>query len=303
MWNQTGETILGTTSTSGTGSHQLNNPWNLFIDQTDSILYIADSQNHRIQQFYLNGSSIAMTIAGQTSLSGSNSSQLNVPRDIFVDSSKNLYVADSLNRRIQYFPNGNLNGQTMSSSWKTVGELWGIQVFNDFIYANDKVQSVLWKNGTNIIGNFVSGPLSHQLNGPQGFIIDTSILPGCIFIVNSQEHTVVQWPIGSTNGTIVAGINGSPGSSSTQLTYPVSMKLDSNANMFIVDNNNHRIQLYCRNSTTSSYGSGRTIVGTGTMGNNASSLNYPAGIDLDSNGNLYVSDTSNHRIQKFRRLV
>lgn len=45
--------------------------------------------------------------------------------------------------------------------------------------------------------------------------------------------------------------------------------------------------------------SGVTIAGTGTAGSGADQLNSPAGIALDPNGNLYVSDRVNNRIQKF----
>jgi len=43
-----------------------------------------------------------------------------------------------------------------------------------------------------------------------------------------------------------------------------------------------------------------TIAGfTGVNGSNVSLLSFPCGIALDSQLNLYVSDYSNHRIQKF----
>ena len=278
----------------------MNEPWNIYIEQINNILYIADSVNHRIQRWFLNGSNGA-TVAGVTNSAGSSSTQLNKPRDVYVDSSQNLYVADSLNGRIQYFSNGNLNGVTVSSSWTNIGELWGVQFFNGFIYANDNTKSAVWRNGTTVAGNQGTGSAANQLNLPQGFSVDTSILPGTLYIVNSQQHTIVQWLVGASNGTIVAGLNGIQGSNASLLKFPVSMKLDSDGNMFIVDNNNHRIQLYCRNSTSNRIG--RTIVGTGVPGNTAQTLNYPAGIALDSALNLYVSDTSNHRIQRFRRLI
>ena len=45
-----------------------------------------------------------------------------------------------------------------------------------------------------------------------------------------------------------------------------------------------------------------TIAGiTGILGANASLLNNPVSVVLDTQLNLYVSDTVNHRIQKFMR--
>lgn len=42
-----------------------------------------------------------------------------------------------------------------------------------------------------------------------------------------------------------------------------------------------------------------TIAGNGTGGSSKNMLNYPNGIFLDQNFNLYVADCENHRIQKF----
>lgn len=70
--------------------------------------------------------------------------------------------------------------------------------------------------------------------------------------------------------------------------------------MYIVDGTGHRIRLI-----TVSTGIITTIVGTGTAGYSgdggaatSAKLNYPFGIFLDSSGNMYIGDMSNHRIRK-----
>ena len=286
-WNQTGETITGLP---GNG---LNAPWNLFFDSTTENLYIADLGNHRILQW---NRPLAMTaiVAGVTGSSGTDSLRLNTPRDVFVDASGNLYVADSLNQRIQFYLNGSLTGVTLTTSWRPRGELWGVQMFSQMSYALDKVRSSVWMNGT--------VAASSSLNGPQGFAIDTSVAPGTMYIVNSQQQTVVQWSPGVSTGQVVAGIDGTVGSANNLLHIPIAVKLDSDANLFVVDNNNHRIQLFCRPSSGTNF-TGRMILGTGASGQTAQTLNYPAGIALDSSKNIYVADTTNNRIQRFQRLV
>ena len=239
-------------------------------------------------------------VAGISGSMGSTSILLNKPKDIFIDENDHIYVADSKNNRIQYFPNGSSIGQTLSTNWNSIGELWAVQLVNQSIYALDKSKSTVWNNGTVIAGNQSSGSSSNQLNQPQGFTIDTSISFGTIYIVNSQQHTIVQWMSGSLSGNIVAGTNGQQGNSAIHLNYPVSIKLDSYSNMFVVDNNNHRIQLFCQYPIINS--TGRTIIGTGNSGQTSTTLNYPTGLAIDSSLNIYVSDTSNHRIQKFQRI-
>ena len=299
LWNTTGVTVAGVSGTAGSASNQLNSPWNIYIDPTTNYLYIADSQNHRIQR-WLPGASSGTTVAGVTASAGSAANLLNTPKDVFVDSSQNIYVADSANQRIQFFLNGSTTGTTVSSSWSGIGNLWGVQVLSGSIYACDNTQSTVWNNGSVAAGHNGAGSGTNQLNQPQGFAVDTSVTPGTLYIANSQQHTIVQWAVGASTSTVVAGVSGTSGTGATVLKYPVSLKLDNYTNMFVVDNNNHRIQLFCRYPTVNL--TGRTIAGTGSLGTTAQTFQYPAGIALDSSLNLYVSDTSNHRIQKFQRL-
>lgn len=296
-WSATGITVAGT-GTSGSGANQLNNPWNIYLDPQTDILYIADSQNHRIVKWLPNATS-GITIIG-TGSAGSLANQLNTPKDVFVDSSNNIYVADTNNQRVQFFPNGSTSGSTISTGW-SIGAVYGVFAYNKSIYACDYGNGAVWNNGTAVAGNQGLGSNPNQLNHPQGFTVDTLYNRSTMYIANSQQHTIVQWLPGVSTGTIVAGTNSVQGNSSTTFNFPVAVKLDSFSSLFIVDNNNHRIQLYCRYPSISS--NGRTIAGiTGVSGASPTSLTYPAGLALDSSLNLYVSDTSNHRIQKFMRL-
>ena len=298
LWNSTGVTVAGSSGISGSSADRLNQPWNIFIDQTNNYLYIADSQNHRIQ-LWLPGAVNGTTVAG-TGVQGSTANLLSFPRDVFVDSSKNLYIADSGNQRIQFFPNGSTTGITVSSGWSISGALYGVQVVDGSIYACDYDKSAVWNNGSVVAGNLIAGSGSNQLNRPQGFVVDTSVAPGTVYVANTQQHTIVRWAVNATTGTIAAGFSGSLGSTPTLLMFPTTIKLDSYSNMFVVDNNNHRIQLFCRYPTINM--TGRTIAGQGISGATPQRLNYPAGVALDASLNLYVSDTSNHRVQKFQRL-
>jgi len=65
-------------------------------------MYVADRYNNRIQFFFANQNE-GLTIAGITSIAGTNSSLLRSPSGIGLDSQLNLYIVDHWNSRIQKF--------------------------------------------------------------------------------------------------------------------------------------------------------------------------------------------------------
>ena len=300
QWNTTGTTVAGATGSAGNAANRLNQPVNLFVDNNYNM-YIADTNNHRIQ-FWAAGATTGTTVAGITSSSGSSATQLNSPSDVFVDSSANIYVADSSNNRIQFFPNGSTTGITQSIGWGGVAAFRGIAVSSArLIYAVDRTNHALWLNNTVQLGYALPGGGSNQLNDPQGIALDTTINIGYVYIANTNQHTIIQWALTPGTGNVVAGSNGTQGTDNSTLRFPVAVKIDPLGNLFVVDNNNHRVQLYCRYPTVLSYG--RTVAGTGVQGSSSVALNYPSGVALDKDLNIYVADKDNHRIQRFSRIV
>ena len=85
---------------SGRNSTLLWLPVGITMDPMGNI-YVADSNNHRIQ-FFMAGQSNATTIAG-TGAAGTSANQLNIPFWVILDNQLNLYVADTFNNRVQKF--------------------------------------------------------------------------------------------------------------------------------------------------------------------------------------------------------
>jgi DNA-binding beta-propeller fold protein YncE len=111
-----------------------------------------------------------------------------------------------------------------------------------------------------------------------------------LFITNLDGHSVMRWTPGASSGVFVAGTPGVAGSNSTLLHRPMGIKIDSYLNIYVVDESNHRVQMFCANSQT-----GITIAGTGVGGNSQEQLLYPRGIAFDSALKMYI-------IQKFLKL-
>jgi sugar lactone lactonase YvrE len=109
--------IIGN-GTNGSDSMSLNQPSGIFLDQDNSLLYVADTNNHRIQVFHLTGSPPynGTTVAGGNG-PGSDSHQLNTPTDVWVSKKTGaIYIAEYGNNRIQRWNKGASTGVTLAGS-------------------------------------------------------------------------------------------------------------------------------------------------------------------------------------------
>jgi uncharacterized protein (TIGR03663 family) len=95
-----------------------------------------------------------------------------------------------------------------------------------------------------------------------------------------------------------AGVSGAaPG----QFAFPRAVAVDAAGKVFVADSGNNRIQVFAADGTPlRQWGSTCKLdTGEGCQGDGRGQFNEPWGIAVDSDGNVYVSDTWNHRIQKF----
>ena len=112
------------------------------------------------------------------------------------------------------------------------------------------------------------------------------------FCAAAQQYTI----------TTIGG-NGSPGyvdgaEAGSQFDIPTAIAVDSKGNIYIADAVNHRVRMI-------SGGNISTVAGTGTPGYTgdggqatSAELDYPAGVAVDSSGNLFISDMKNQVIRK-----
>lgn len=114
-WNTTGITVAGASMTPGLGTNLLNKPIGLIIDSNVTI-YVADTYNNRAQR-WPKGATFGTAVAGQLNgTSGSSSTVLQLPQGLVVDSNSNVYVADTVNHRIQLWLVGATAGTTVAGT-------------------------------------------------------------------------------------------------------------------------------------------------------------------------------------------
>jgi uncharacterized protein (TIGR03437 family) len=129
---------------------------------------------------------------------------------------------------------------------------------------------------------------------------------GNLYFTDSDNHRIRKIApngvITTVAGTGTRGFSGDNGpATAAQLNFPIGIAVDGSGNLYIADNGNHAVR-----KVTVSTGIISTIVGvegsSGFAGDGgpspAARLNSPQNVAVDKDGNLYISDFSNHRIRK-----
>ena len=135
-----------------------------------------------------------------------------------------------------------------------------------------------------------------QFYYPRGITIDSS---GNFYVADDMNHRIRKiTPSGLVTTIAGSGAGFADGQgTAAKFHFPYGMTIDSADNLYVVDLYNSRI----RKITPS--GLVTTIAGNGIWGfadgqGTETQFTRPEGITIDSSGNLYVTDTRNHRIRK-----
>ncbi|MFN7998739.1 MAG: hypothetical protein U0Q18_34265 [Bryobacteraceae bacterium] len=293
-------------------------------------VYIADQGNQRIRKIASDGIISTVAGVGDSSFAGDGlaaiAASLSGPNSVAFDSSGNLYIADGKNNRVRrvdvtgtittFAGSGIPEGfggegdpailtplaQPQAVAFDASGNLYIADAGHDRVLRVDSGASAHTVAGTGspgYTGDSDTSPLP-QLHGPSGLALDSS---GNLYIADTLNHRVrLVTPDGlitTVAGTGESGFTGD-GSAATaaQLSSPRAVAVDSKGNLYIADTANHRIRLVTPD------GKIQSIAGTGEGTYNGdqgpareTGLNNPSGIAVDSQGNVFVSDTGNSRIR------
>jgi len=299
-WKVDGQTIAGGNGY-GDELNQLSCPKGIYIDHEEQCIYIADTWNHRIVKWKLDGGSDDGEVVAGGNGQGNRINQLNDPTDMILDEKKkSLIICDQGNRRVVQWSLENPNGDKEILIENIL--CWGLMMNEngDWFVCDLKNHAVKrWRKGE--IGNGGEGTIVAGGNG-YGDKLNQLKCPSYIFIgreetiyVSDQyNHRVMKWLKGASEGIVVAGGQGR-GNSLKQLNYPMGLVVNEVGDIYVADWGNHRIMCWSAGSKE-----GRVIVGGNGYGRRSNQFNYPVGLSFDVENNLYVADRDNHRIQRFR---
>jgi prepilin-type N-terminal cleavage/methylation domain-containing protein len=191
------------------------------------------------------------------------SAQFNQPYGVTVDTAGTIYVADAGNNRIRTITSSGVVS-TMAGSWYGFGDGTGT---------------------------------STQFASPYGIAVDTA---GNVYVADRNNQRIRK----ITGGGVVTTLAGSgtagfadASGTSAQFNYPSGIAVDTTGNVYVGDSNNGRIRKITANGVVT------TLAGSGAYGfangtGTSAQFNSPAGVAIDTAGNVYVADTGNHRIRK-----
>ena len=267
----------GTQGYSGDGGKavyaQLNKPLKVAVDNQGNY-YIADQYGHRIRKVDTDGNISTIAGNGKAVYSGDGgpaiSAQLNYPTDVTVDGTGNLYIADSSSIRIRKV-------------------------------ATDGNISTVAGNGSRGYSGDGGPAVSAQLKLPHGIAVDTK---GNLYIADCDAHCIrkvdTDGNISTVAGNGTNGYSGDGGSAtSAQLNVPYGVAVDLVGNVYIAEQQGHRIRKVDTDGNIS------TVAGNGTGGYSGDSgpavnakILAPWGVQVDGAGNIYIADTGNYCIRK-----
>lgn len=197
--------------------------------------------------------------------------QLNTPGGMAVDTAGNIYIADTDHSRVRKInPAGIINTIAGDGSMGFSGD---------------------------------GGPgTAAKLGKPVGVVVDSI---GNVYILDALFRNIRKLSPGGIITAFAGSVSGGGGfggdggpASAALFYYPRSIAIDREGNLYIGDFSNQRIR------KIDTAGIINTIAGMGASGYSgdgydatAAQIANPRGLAVDSSGNVYISDFSNHRIR------
>lgn len=148
-------------------------------------------------------------------------------------------------------------------------------------------------NAITVAGGNGRGVDANQFVKPTGVFVDIN---GNIYVADSYAQRIQKWTPGATNGITVGG-RGGINQNLALVSFPNSVFVNASGYIFITDTENHRILKWIEGDIT-----GITVAGNPGYvfgGSGPNQLTFPSNVFIDAAGNMYISDSNNHRIQKW----
>ncbi len=303
----------------GTGTNaSFYQPAGVAVDSSANV-YVADYGNHTIRKITPAG--VVTTLAGSTNFGSVNATGTNAsfyqPEGVAVDSSGNVYVADTANNMIRKISGGTvttLAGSTNFGSANGVGtnaSFYGPEALavdnagNVYVAdtGNNMIRKISGGTVTTFAGstNFGSADgtgINAQFWGPAAIATDSV---SNIYVADYFNGTIRKITTSGVVTTMAGSASDAAGNGpdlNARFNLPESVAADSSGNVYVADTANDTIRKITPAGMVSTLaGSPGKSGSTDGTGNNAL-FSGPQAVAVDASGNVYVADTANNTIRK-----
>ncbi len=285
----------------GSGNGQFKRPAAIAIAPNDDLL-VADAGNTRIERFNPAGEYVS-----QFGSKGSANGQFGGtilgtgPEGLAIDGAGSIWVADTVNGRIEKFNSkgeflkavgskGTGSGQLtqpMGIAFDAGGNLWTAEYGNNRLTVFNGAGEYLGQVGS-------AGSGDGQFNHPDAIEIDSH---GNVWVSDQDNSRVERFDVaGQYQGQF--GAKGS-GAGQFSFVYAAGIASDDSGAIWVTDPNNNRVQKWVIPEYLSTYTDVIYDDAFGSSGSGDGQLSAPADIAIDQAGNSWVADRANNRIEKF----
>ncbi|HTS18487.1 MAG TPA: hypothetical protein VMP11_13015 [Verrucomicrobiae bacterium] len=313
-------------SANGTGSSaRFDYPTGVALD-TQGNLYVADGANQTIRK--IAPGEVVTTLAGLAGASGTNdgtgsNARFYYPTAVALDSAANVYVADSGNDTIRKItPSGvvtTLAGQAGSQgsadgtgSNARFFEPNGVAVDSSGnVYVADTGNDTIRKITPSGVVTTLAGQAGSQGSAdgagssarffyPYGVSVD---LAGNVYVTDTYNDTIRKITPNAVVTTL-AGLAGSSGyidgtGDNARFNNPEgAASIDTAGNVYVSDFGNDTIRMISPGGVVTTLAGSPEIPGSTDGTGTAATFNGPAGVAVDSTGNVYVADSQNDTIRE-----
>ncbi|CAF4017507.1 unnamed protein product, partial [Rotaria sp. Silwood1] len=182
-----------------------------------------------------------VTVAGENR-QGNGINKLSFPLGLYVDDDQTVYVADGANHRIVEWKRGATSGQVVAGGNGQGSEDHQLYNPTDVIIDKERDSLIICDTSNRRVVRW------HRRNETSGETIISNILcmgltmdeSGSLYVIDNEKHEVRRYQKGESQGTLVAGGNGS-GKRLDQLSLPQYVFVDRDHSVYVSEWGNRRV--------------------------------------------------------------
>ncbi len=295
----------------GTGDTEFREPLGIAVNQTTGNVYVADSQNNRIEELTSSGGfveAIGWGVSdGKSGLevcksgckagnSGTGNGQLAGPAGLMIDSHGNIWVADKGNNRVQEFSEAGAYLSQFGSPGSGNGQFNGpaaLTMSEGSVYVVDRGNGRVEQ--FSVYGSYMSqfaskGKNGGQLEKPVGIAANPST--GALYVCDYENERMEEF---SPAGKFLT--EWETWGSTHEQSFPAGVAVGATGKLYIVDPWANDVGAWIPPESGGAHLSFSTQFGS--EGTSKGQFKEPVGTAIDGEGDVWVTDYGNDRVEKF----